>query len=70
VDPKVVDWWVPIAIVSSLLGSVALIPWWFGVGTSAPATTMAVNAVLLLWDLAILVGLLVPELREQATSAL
>jgi len=33
-------------------GLVVLAPWWFAVETAAPGTTIAVNALLLIWDVA------------------
>jgi hypothetical protein len=64
------EWWIPFAIGSAILGLAVLLPWWFAVGTTAPATTVAVNAILLLWDLALLVVLVAPQLRERVIDRL
>lgn len=59
-------WWVWVALGAAVLAVLVLLPWWFAVGAKAPAASLAVNAVLLLWALALIVVALSPPLREQA----
>ena len=59
------QWWVWVGLAAAVLGMLVLLPWWFAVGTAAPAVTIAVNVLLALWALGLVVALLSPGLRAQ-----
>lgn len=58
-------WWTWVGLAGAVLGLLALIPWWFAVGTSASAMSVLVNAILALWALALVFVVLSPGLRAQ-----
>jgi hypothetical protein len=58
-------WWLWAGLAAALLGILALLPWWSAVGTHAPAMSVLVNALLLLWAVAVALAVLAPALRAQ-----
>ena len=58
-------WWTWVALAGSLLAIGVLIPWWFAVGSHAPAMSIVVNVLLLLWAVALGVAVSAPNLRAQ-----
>lgn len=58
-------WWTWVGLAGAILGLIVLVPWWVAVGPKAPAVSMVVNAILVLWAITIAVVVLAPGLRAQ-----
>lgn len=58
-------WWTWVGLAAAILGIVVLVPWWFAVGVNAPAISIVVNTLLLLWAAGLVVVVLSPALRSQ-----
>lgn len=59
---KTTDWWRPLTIGASILGTVVLLVWWVAASPLSGVTTMAANLVLHAIGIAVLLLLLVPSL--------